>query len=135
MFLWQGLRMRCRIESQAVVINMLACWCCIDGLMTCARSLRGEPSCLLIWAARLQKPLQLISDFYTAQKRLSQKAFCRVITAAVADDPHALERLEAVLKPIMWRNDKASVGDELDLKPRTLEVLDILAEYTVQYFY
>jgi hypothetical protein len=66
---------------------------------------------------------------------LSQKAFCRVSTAAVADDPHALERLEAVLKPIMWRNDKASVGDELDLKPRTLEVLDILAEYTVQYFH
>ncbi len=42
---------------------------------------------------------------------------------ACADEPHALERLEAVLKPIMWRNDKSSVGDELKLPSRTLEVL------------
>ena len=40
----------------------------------------------------------------------------------LTDEPYALERLEAVLKPIMWRNDKASVGDELVLKGRTLEV-------------
>ncbi len=33
-----------------------------------------------------------------------------------------LERLEAVLQPIMWRNDKISVGDELKLPPRTLDV-------------
>lgn len=39
-----------------------------------------------------------------------------------ADEPWALERLEAVLKPIMWRNDKISVGDELKLPPRTLDV-------------
>lgn len=40
----------------------------------------------------------------------------------LTDEPYALERLEAVLKPIMWRNDKASVGDELVLPGRTLEV-------------
>ena len=39
-----------------------------------------------------------------------------------ADDPGALARLEAVLKPIMWRNSKASVGNELLLPERTLEV-------------
>lgn len=39
-----------------------------------------------------------------------------------ADEPQSLQTLEAVLKPIMWRNDKASVGDELMLPPRTLEV-------------
>ena len=39
-----------------------------------------------------------------------------------ADEPWALGRLYAVLKPIMWRNDKASVGDELQLPPRTLQV-------------
>lgn len=33
-----------------------------------------------------------------------------------------LERLEAVLQPIMWRNDKVSVGNELKLPPRSLEV-------------
>ena len=33
-----------------------------------------------------------------------------------------LERMEAVLQPIMWRNDKISVGDELKLPPRTLDV-------------
>ena len=38
------------------------------------------------------------------------------------DEPRALARLEAVLKPIMWRNSKASVGSELLLPPRTLEV-------------
>ena len=27
-----------------------------------------------------------------------------------------------MLKPIMWRNDKISVGDELKLPPRTLDV-------------
>jgi hypothetical protein len=35
---------------------------------------------------------------------------------------YALERLEAVLKPIMWRNDKESVSDELILPDRSLEV-------------
>ena len=39
-----------------------------------------------------------------------------------ADDPWVLERLEAVLQPIMWRNDKISVGDELKLPARSLEV-------------
>ena len=34
-----------------------------------------------------------------------------------ADEPWVLERLEAVLQPIMWRNDKISVGDELKLRP------------------
>ena len=39
-----------------------------------------------------------------------------------ADELWVLERLEAVLQPIMWRNDKISVGDELKLPPRTLDV-------------
>lgn len=39
-----------------------------------------------------------------------------------ADDVSALERLEAVLKPIMWRNDKASVREELTLPDRMVEV-------------
>ena len=39
-----------------------------------------------------------------------------------ADEPCVLERLEAVLQPIMWRNDKVSVGNELKLPPRSLDV-------------
>ena len=43
-----------------------------------------------------------------------------------ADEPWVLERLEAVLQPIMWRNDKISVGDELKLPPRTLDVSAVI---------
>ncbi|EIE20408.1 hypothetical protein COCSUDRAFT_67348 [Coccomyxa subellipsoidea C-169] len=51
------------------------------------------------------------------------------------DEPHALERLEAVLKPIMWRNDKSSVGDELKLPPRTLERVAIVVAEGERSFY
>lgn len=43
-----------------------------------------------------------------------------------------LERLEAVLQPIMWRNDKISVGDELKLPPRTLDVSPLILQPSSQ---
>ena len=45
-----------------------------------------------------------------------------IVRCGCADEPWVLERLNAVLQPIMWRNDKISVGDELKLPPRTLDV-------------
>ncbi|CAL8465161.1 g4696 [Coccomyxa elongata] len=51
------------------------------------------------------------------------------------DEPYALERLEAVLKPIMWRNDKASVGDELVLPGRTLERVVVYVGPSERSFY
>ena len=59
----------------------------------------------------------LDSICHDALKEKLKWAYC-----CCADEPWALERLEAVLKPIMWRNDKISVGDELKLPPRTLDV-------------
>lgn len=50
---------------------------------------------------------------------------CQAVTLSAwgsADEAWVLERMEAVLQPIMWRNDKISVGDELKLPPRTLDV-------------
>ena len=53
----------------------------------------------------------------------SQERSCALgVPPAFAGEPCVLERLEAVLQPIMWRNDKISVGDELKLPPRTLDV-------------
>lgn len=38
-----------------------------------------------------------------------------------AGEPEARARLAAVLREVAWRNDKASVADELGLPPRTLQ--------------
>ncbi len=46
----------------------------------------------------------------------------QLVDGPCADEESALERLEAVLKPIMWRNDKASVRDELTLPDRLVDV-------------
>ena len=42
-----------------------------------------------------------------------------------AEDVESWSALEAILKPIMWRNDKLSIGDELPLPGRTIEVRNL----------
>ena len=65
------------------------------------------------------------ADIEQARIALCSHCTCQAVEppeCACADMPWALKRMEAVLQPIMWRNDKISVGDELKLPPRMLDV-------------